>query len=85
MADDINTAFCRQLLKIVHADVRKAFPAIPNLMAACGITQTMRDQYFAEIDIPGRERFTWDGDAYSATEARAKAWQALLRTLEPMT
>lgn len=79
---DINTVFCRRLLQIVHADVRKAFPQIGHLYQAASATCTLatatRKQWFVEIDVPGRTRFTWDGRAYSATEARAKAWQALL-------
>ena len=79
---DINAAFCRQLLKIVHADVRKAFPQIKNVVQAVGVTTLRTGQWCAEIDVPGRKQFFWEGQAYSATEARAKAWQALLRTLE---
>lgn len=84
---DINTVFSRELLKVVHADVRKAFPKVGHLYRSAGVTCTSsaagRRQYFVEIDLPDRPRFTWDGRADSATDARAKAWQALLRTLEP--
>jgi hypothetical protein len=35
---DINTIFVRGLLKIVHADVRKAFPEIKNVVQAASDT-----------------------------------------------
>lgn len=81
---DINTIFCRKLLSLVHADARKAFPQIKNVVQACGVTTWRRGQWCAEIDVPGRQRFFWEGRAESATEARANAWRALLRTLEPV-
>lgn len=80
------SAFARSLLNVVHADVRKAFPKIKNIIAACGVTNHLRGnrpQWFAEIDVPSQQPFSWEGRADSATEARAKAWQAFLNERAP--
>lgn len=81
--NEVVARFNRVLLRIVHTDVRKSFPQIPNLTSACGVTNTMRGQWFAEIDVPTFPRFTWDGKAGSATEARARAWQAFMNKYVP--
>jgi hypothetical protein len=78
----IDAQFCRALLNVVHAEVRKAFPQIPNLTKACGVVGG-RGQWFAEIDVPGLPRFTWDGHAFNATQARAEAWQSFMRKHAP--
>lgn len=80
---DINTIFCRALLKNVHADIRASFPEIPHVVAACSVLRTDRRCWFAEIDTPGRPRFIWDGRADNATHARAEAWQSFMRKYAP--
>lgn len=81
---DINTLFVRGLLRVVHADVRKAFPEIPNVVQAASVTGD-RHCMFVEIDTPNRPRFYWEGKADSFTHARAEAWQAFLRKYAPET
>lgn len=79
---DINTVFTRELLKIVHRDVRNTFPEITNVVQAASVTGD-RHCSFVEIDTPNRPRFYWEGRADSATHARAEAWQAFLRKYAP--
>lgn len=81
---DINTVFTRELLKVVHRDVRKAFPEIINVVQAAGVTGD-RHCMFVEIVTPNRARFYWEGRADSFTHARAEAWQAFLRKYAPET
>lgn len=79
---DINTIFVRGLLKIVHADVRKTFPEIKNVVQAASVTGNRRC-YFVEIDTPKRPRFYWEGRADSATHARSEAWSKFLDKYAP--
>jgi hypothetical protein len=74
---DINTVFVRGLLKNVHAEVRRAFPEIKNVVQAASVTGD-RHCSFVEIEIPNRPRFYWEGRADSATHARCEAWLAFL-------
>lgn len=78
----IDTIFTRRLLKAVHAELRKQFPEIRNVVQCVGVTNTMRGgnrQWFVQIDTPGRPIFNYDCRAYSATEARYKGWNAWLK------
>lgn len=79
MARNINTIFTQRLLTMMHADVRKAFPQIKNVVAVCSVTKPGRDQWFAEIMVPHVPRFTVDVRACNAFEARYKAWVAFMR------
>ncbi|MGD9883376.1 MAG: hypothetical protein AB7F22_28970 [Reyranella sp.] len=79
----IAACFDRLLLKRVHADVRKAFPEIRNVVKCVGVTSTRRGQYFVQISTIGRPMFNHDCRAYSATEARCKAWNAFLNKYAP--
>lgn len=76
---NFDTLFCRQLLKQTHAEIRRAFPEIKNVVKCAGVTSTMRGQWFVQIATPGRAMFNHDCRAYNATEARHKAWSAFLR------
>jgi hypothetical protein len=80
---NIDTLFCRQLLKQAHADVRKAFPEIKNVVEAASVTSTMRGQWFVQIGTPGRPMFNYDTRAFNATEARYKGWNAFMRKYAP--
>lgn len=78
----LDAIFERQLLKLMHADVRKAFPQIKDLRAAAGVTGDGRD-WFVEIDVPDLPRFSHECRAYSATEARYLAWSAFMARHAP--
>jgi hypothetical protein len=81
MAAAIDITFSRRLCTQVHADVRKQFPEIDNVMRACGVTRSLRDHYTAEIVRPGVGNFVHDCRASNAWEARYKGWCALLRSV----
>ena len=83
-AVDPNTLFCRRLVYLIHEDVREAFPTIPHVFKACSITSTSsgpasRRFFFAQIDVPDREPFYWEGRADNAWHARHEAWVAYLK------
>lgn len=80
---NIDTIFCRQLLKIVHQDVRKSFPEIRNVVKCASVTSTGRGQWFVQISSNARPMFNFDCRAYNATEARCKAWNAYLAKYGP--
>lgn len=80
---NIDTLFCRQLLKQMHADIRRTFPEITNVVKCVGVTSTMRGQWFVQISTPGRPMFNHDCRAYNATEARYKGWSAFIRQFAP--
>lgn len=76
---DINNDFCRGVLKEIHAEVRAAFPEIPNVArAASALRQIGRDQWFVQIQTPGRPMFNYDCRAYNAADAKSKAWRAFM-------
>ena len=84
---NIDTLFCRQLLKVMHKDVRKAFPEIRNVVKCVGVTCTGKlganTQWFVQIETPNRPMFNFDCRAYNATDARYKAWSAFMRKYGP--
>lgn len=77
--DNINTAFTRRLLSLVHADIRKDFPEIEHVVKAAAVTRTMRNQFFIQIETPHRPMFNFDCEASDAYEARFKGWHAFRR------
>lgn len=80
----IDTVCWRLLLKKVHADVRKAFPGLPNVIKCVGVTSSRRGQWFVQITaIRGNPPFSFDCRASNATEARYKAWSAYLNKYVP--
>lgn len=81
----VDTVFCRLLLKQAHAEVRKAFPEIRNVVQCVGVTSSRRGHFFVQISTPGRPMFNLDCSAYNATEARYKAWSAFLNRYAPET
>lgn len=72
---DINTQFCRTLLKLVMAEIKPM--------------TTVRERKAAWVYNFGREHwefhgpngFYWHGRAYDAYEARAKGWEAWRKQL----
>ncbi|GAG91018.1 unnamed protein product [marine sediment metagenome] len=70
--DKLNTVFCRQLLSLVHADVRK-IAGIQRPMKAAWVYAT-----FGIWEFHGPNNYYWHGRAYNAYEARAKGWQGYL-------
>jgi hypothetical protein len=80
---NIDTVFCRLLLKQVHIEVRELFPEIHNIVQCVGVTSSRRGQWFVQISTPRRPMFNFDCRAYSATEARYKAWSAFLDKYSP--
>lgn len=79
----IDTAFTRLPLSKMHADVRAAFPEIPDLMKAASTTRTMRNQFFVQIETPCRPMFECDVEAFDAYDARFKAWGEFMRKYGP--
>lgn len=77
MALSFDTVFSRKLLSLIHADVRKYFPE-RNLMRACSVTHSCRDNWFAEIEGEGLPPFCIDVSASNAYDARYKAWSKFL-------
>jgi hypothetical protein len=73
---DVNLAITRSLLRSTHAEVKRR-TAVPNVLQACGVTKSGFG-WFAEITVPGYPRFTWDGRAHNAYDARHKAWRAFM-------
>lgn len=78
MAASLDTIFTRKLLSLMHADVRKAFPKVRNVMRNCTVTHSHRDCWFAEIAGDGLPRFSVDVNAFDAYDARYKAWSKFL-------
>jgi hypothetical protein len=79
----VDTVFTRLLLKQMHADIKRQFPEIENVIQACGVTRTTRANWTAEIVTPHRERFYWNGRAFNAHDARYKGWAAFRRKYGP--
>jgi hypothetical protein len=75
---DINVEFCRRLLSLTHADVRAAFPTIPNVLTAAGVTRHRRGYFIVEIHVAEIPGLVWEGRADNAFEARHEAWTAFL-------
>lgn len=81
---NVDVVFCRALLRIVHRDVRTVFPDIKHVVRRASVTTSMRGHYFVEIEpLAKRPRFNHDCRAYSATEARCKAWNAYIEKYAP--
>jgi hypothetical protein len=81
---NVDTIFCRLLLKRMHQDVRKAFPEIRNVVQCVGVTTSGRGQWFVQISaFNDRPAFNFDCRAYNATEARYKAWSAYVEKYAP--
>ena len=74
---DVNIAFSRQHLAVVHKDVRKAFPDIKNPMKAAWVhhSRSLRDTW----EFHGPEDFYYCMSASNAYDARAKGWDAYLK------
>lgn len=70
---DINIVFCRELLRLAHADVRKHYPGIKVSKAAWVYS------YGRTWEFHGPDGFYWHGRAGNAYDARAKGWHAYLR------
>lgn len=83
MAATLDMIFTRKLLSLMHADVRKAFPKVRNVMRACTVTHSFRDNWFAEIAGDGLPRFYVDVSAFDAYDARYKAWSKFLAKYGP--
>lgn len=83
MAPSIDTIFTRKLLSLMHADVQRVFPKLKNLMRLCSVTNSGRDDWFAEIVVPGKPRFYVDLRAQDAYDARYKAWSKFLAKYGP--
>lgn len=79
MSLDINIAMSRSMLRATHSYVRKHFPEIRRPMRAAGVTCSGRDQWFVQIESPGRPMFNFDCRAHNAYDARLKAWDAFIR------
>lgn len=75
---DINTIFCRLLLASVHKAVKKFAPDT-NLRADAWVWHFHRDSW----EFHGPDKFYWNGRADNAYEARAKGWQAWIRSKQP--
>jgi len=69
---NVNTVFCRMVLKGTHERVKKFRPDI-KLKDAW--VWSGRDGCW---EFHGPEKFYWYGRAYNAYEARAKGWMAWL-------
>ena len=73
---DANIEISRLLLRAVHAEVKRRF-TVPNVVQVCSVIQNSFG-WFAEITVPDHPRFTWDGRAHNAYEARYRAWSAFM-------
>lgn len=76
MTTDINTIFCRELLKGVMVDVRKHTTAAER--RAAWVYCTIRHAGKNEFEFHGPNEFYWHGRADSAADARQKGWSAWL-------
>jgi hypothetical protein len=79
----MDTVFCRLLLKAIHKDVRKTFPEIRNVVKCVGVTSTGRGMWFVQINTARFPTFNFDCRAYSAIDARYKAWGEFMRKYGP--
>lgn len=70
---NINTVFTRRLLKLMHDDIRLAFPDV-NVSTAASVTG-YRNDYFVQIDVAGYPQHNTQVRAYDRYEAKAKAWR----------
>lgn len=70
--NQMDVIFCRKLLSLTHADVRKAWPQV-----------RVSDAWVYRLDRQSWEfhfgAFYWHGRAANAYDARAKGWAAYLR------
>ena len=82
-----NITFSRQLLKLVHRDVKDHLRVLavehirPDLLRvdirqSAWVHTSGRDQW----EFRGPDGFYWHGKASNAYEARAKGWQAWLKS-----
>lgn len=74
-AHAINAAFIRGLLKLTTSDVRTRCPEVK--ISAAWVYGYGRGQW----EFHGPDEFYWSGRAYNAYDARAKGWQAYLRSV----
>jgi hypothetical protein len=70
---DIDIAFCRSLLKLGAAEVKKHFPDIRTRKDAW-VWDAGRDNW----EFHGPDDYYWHGRAGNAYEARYKGWMAWL-------
>lgn len=73
---DVNVAFARSLMKIVHKDVKRAFPEIVLNSKSYWVYRYPRDKW----EFHGPDGFYWYGSAFNAYDARAQGWAAYLRS-----
>lgn len=70
---EINIVFCRELLSMIHADVRKHFPEM-KVRKAAWVYHTGRGRW----EFHGPDRYYWHGRADNAYDARYKGWRSWL-------
>lgn len=75
---DINAIFCRELLKSVMGDVRKH--TTTDERKAAWVYCTYRHGGNNQFEFHGPGDFYWHGRADNANDARAKGWEAWLRS-----
>lgn len=78
---DINTIFCREMLKSVMIDVRKHTTVEERKSAWVYCTQ--RHGGNNQFEFHGPNDFYWHGRADNAANARAKGWEAWLAKHHP--
>ncbi len=69
----LDTDFCRALLALAHASVRRHFPRV-HLRKDAWVWNAGRDHW----EFHGPEDFYWHGRAANAFDARYKGWMAWL-------
>lgn len=80
--NDINTEFCRELLRLAHKNIRRAFPDV-NLRTAISGVGPHAKQYFIQIDVPGYPAFDNYYAVDNMTHAKATAWNAFFEKYAP--
>lgn len=73
---EINIAFCRRLLELVHKDV-KAFRPTINLKKDAWVWHFHKDHW----EFHGPDEFYWHGSCDNAYDARAQGWTAWLEKM----
>jgi hypothetical protein len=74
---DINNAFCRTMLSLVMADVKKV--TTPAERKAAWVYKTDKRSW----EFHGPRDFYWYGHADNAADARTQGWSAWLRKYHP--
>lgn len=64
-----------EMLKLIHAEVKAAFPAI-NVRDDAWVWHFHGDHW----EFHGPDNFYWHGTATSAADARARGWCAFLKS-----